>query len=81
MARMARLDGPKRPGLLARLAYWITRRKYGHVLGPVKIYAHHARILRGVGAMQMAQEAAHSVDPALKSLAQIRAAMRIGCPF
>ena len=67
--------------MLARLAYWITRRKFGHVIAPVKIWAHHPRLLRGAGAMEQAHEAARSVDPVLKSLAQILAAMRVGCPF
>jgi hypothetical protein len=79
--RMARIDGPMRPGMLARIAYWICKRKFGHVLGPVKIWANHPRLLRGAGAMEQAQEAARSVDPALKSLAQVLAAMRVGCPF
>ena len=81
MVGMARIDGPRRPGVIARLAYWHSRRKLGRVVTPVKIHAHHPRLLRGVGAMHMAQEAARSVPAALKSLACIRAAMRIGCPF
>jgi alkylhydroperoxidase family enzyme len=78
---MARIDGPERPGGLVRLAYWITKRKFGHVLAPVKIWANHPRLLRGAGAMEQAQEAARSVDAGLKSLAQVLAAMRVGCPF
>ena len=78
---MPRIDGPKRPGLTARLAYWYCKRMLGRVVAPVKIHAHHPRLLRGVGAMERAQMAAHSVDPALKSLAQVLVAMRIGCPF
>jgi len=48
---------------------------------PVKITAHHPRLLRAYGEMETGQAAAHSVEPALKSLAEIKAATMIGCPF
>lgn len=80
---MARIPGVERhkAGLVPRLAYWLTKRKVGRVILPIKIHAHHPRLLRGLGGMEMAQEAARSVDPALKTLVGVRVAMRIGCPF
>jgi hypothetical protein len=48
---------------------------------PVKITAHHARLLAALGQMEMGQQAAKSVDPGLKSLASLKTAMLIGCPF
>jgi alkylhydroperoxidase family enzyme len=64
-----------------RLAYWFCRRKVGRVIEPVRLHAHHPRLLRGLAGMEMAQEAARAVDPLLKALAQLRVATRIGCPF
>ena len=48
---------------------------------PVKITAHHGRLLLAYGQMEMGQEAAHSVPAPLKSLASIMAASQVGCPF
>jgi alkylhydroperoxidase family enzyme len=80
---MARIEGvdAKRAGPFVRLAYWLTRRKVGKVVAPIRIHAHHPRLLRALAHMELGQEAAGSVDPKLKSLAQIKAAMEIGCPF
>jgi len=80
---MARLDGvsPRRAGLLVRVAYALARRAVGKVPEPMTILAHHPRLLRGFAHMELAQKAAHGVPAPLKILAQIRVAMRIGCPF
>jgi hypothetical protein len=80
---MARINGLEahEAGLFARIAYWVTKWRFGRVLQPVKITAHHPRLLRAMGAMEMGQEAARSVEATLKMLAQIKVAMQIGCPF
>ena len=80
---MARIEGvePGRAGLLVRLVYWMVRRKLGRVVLPVKITAHHPRLLRSLGEMEAGQMAAHSVDVTLKSLASLKVATEIGCPF
>jgi hypothetical protein len=80
---MARIDGleSSQAGLVARFVYWVTKRKFGRVMLPVKINAHHPRLLRAMGAMEMGQQAARSVDPVIKMLAQVKVAMMIGCPF
>jgi hypothetical protein len=48
---------------------------------PVKITAHHLRLLKAYGQMEMGQRAAASVPAHLKALAGIKAATMIGCPF
>lgn len=80
---MARIRGVNRSeaGLFTRLVYWMTRRKAGRVVLPVQITAHHTRLLRAMGQMEMGQAAAHSVEPNLKALAGIYAAVLVGCPF
>ena len=80
MARIAGVE-PGQAGALARLAYYFTKRKLGRVILPIKIHAHHPRLLRGLGGMEMAQQAARGVDRGLKELVNIRVAMRVGCPF
>jgi hypothetical protein len=86
---MARIKGvePHEAGWFTRFIYWMTRRSIGRLTGtprliePVQITAHHPRLLKGVGQMEMAQAAATSVPVALKALASIKAATLIGCPF
>ena len=80
---MARIRGveAREAGWFTRLAYWMVKRKIGRVVTPLKIAAHHPRLFRAVGEMEMGQAAARSVNAGLKALAQLKAAMLIGCPF
>jgi hypothetical protein len=80
---MARIEGiqDERANLFTRSFYRAVRGKLGRVPEPLRITAHQPRMLAAVGGMEMAQEAMHSVDPALKALIEIKAAMLIGCPF
>ncbi len=79
---MPRIRGvEKGGGLLARIAFLLTRRKVGRVIRPVRVHALHSRLLLGYGQMEQAQEKARLVPPALKSLVGILSAVRIGCPF
>ena len=86
---MAHMKGvePADAGWLTRLVYWFVRRKFGKLTGqqrliePVKVAAHHPRLLRAMGQMESGLEAARSVPAELKLLASLQAAMLIGCPF
>jgi 4-carboxymuconolactone decarboxylase len=87
--RMVRMKGvePHEAGWFTGLIYWMVRRKVGKLTGqkrllePLKITAHHPRLLRALGQMEMGQEAATLLPAPLKSLASIKAATLIGCPF
>ena len=72
---------PRDAGLFTRVVYWFTKRKMGRVPETTKITALSSRLLRGVGEMEMAQAALKSVDPVLVSLAEIKVATMVGCPF
>lgn len=86
---MARIKGiePREAGWLTRLIYRVVRRNMGKITGknrliePIKILAHHPRLLRATGQMEMGQAAAHSVPARLKCLASIKTATLVGCPF
>jgi hypothetical protein len=86
---MARMNGvePQQAGWYTRLVYWFVQRSIGKITGssrlvePVKITAHHPRLLKASGQMEMGQAAAASVPAPLKALAGIKAATLIGCPF
>jgi AhpD family alkylhydroperoxidase len=66
---------------LARAAYRESRRRFGEVLDPMRIYAHHPPILAGYAAMETATERSHKVDDRIKHLAELRAAMIPGCEW
>jgi hypothetical protein len=78
---------PREAGWVARFLYKMVRRKVGKITGtsrlvePVKITAHHPRLLMAYGQMEMGQESARTVPAALKSLASVMAAGLVGCPF
>ena len=80
MSRIAGVENSS-ASLFTRFVYWMTRRKLGRVVIPVKVHAHVPRLLRAVGEMEMGQAAVHTVDSALKELAAIKTATLIGCPF
>lgn len=84
---MARIAGASasQGGLLRRLfvgtVYWLTRRKVGRVVMPVRVTAHHPAILWGYGQMEQSQLSSKLVDAKLKGLAELRVATLVGCPF
>jgi len=86
MAYMKGID-PTEAGWFTRIAYWFVRRKFGKLTGnerlpePVKVAAHHPRLLRAMGSMEGGLAAARSVPTELKQLASLRAATLVGCPF
>jgi hypothetical protein len=76
---------PRKLSFLARLfvrfVYWACRRKLGHVVQPLQIAAHRPGLLLGVGIMEEGQARCRALPAALKGLAQVRVATRVGCPF
>jgi hypothetical protein len=69
------------PGLFVRFVYWMTKRKMGKIVEPVRIVAHHPGLLWGYGQMEQSMAGSHRIGESLKSLAEIRAAALVGCPF
>ena len=79
---MARIQGVASGGsLLARIAFFMSRRKLGKVVRLVRVHALNPSILLGYGQMEGSQGKAKSFPPAVKALAKVRVGMRIGCPF
>lgn len=69
------------PGLLARLAYAVSRRRYGKVPEPLTVWAHHRGVLLATLRHESAVARWRALDPTCKSLAVLRAAQVIGCPW
>ena len=86
MAHMKGIE-PAEAGWFTRLVYWFVRRQFGKLTGkncliePVKIAAHHPRLLRAIGQMESGIGAARSVPTKLKLLVSLQTARLIGCPF
>ena len=84
---MARISGaPLKQGglfhrLLVRIVYSLTNRRLGHVVMPVQVTAHHAKILWGYGQMEQSLSSSRLVNEKLKGLVQLRVATLVGCPF
>jgi AhpD family alkylhydroperoxidase len=66
-------------GLLGRMAYRESRRRYGSVTDPLRVMAHRPRILAGAAALELASEHSHALSTRLKHLAELRAGMVCGC--
>lgn len=77
---MARIEGSKPRSLFQRFAYWMMKRMMGRVPEPVRIAAYSPPVFKARLNMERAMMKL-AVDPALVTLAQIRTAQRIGCPF
>ena len=86
---MARIEGiePKDAGLFTKLIYRLAEGKVGQLTGrkaliePVKILAHHPRVLLAMGMMDGGLEKANCVQARYKNLAMTQVARMVGCPF
>jgi hypothetical protein len=84
---MARIEGAEPgkqsffQGVFTRIIYSMTKRKVGRVVMPVRIAAHHAKLLWGYGQMEQSLLGSRLVEAGLKDLGQLRVATLVGCPF
>ena len=79
---MARVSGVEKPGAsFAAVVFAMVRRKLGRVVRPLRVHALSPASLRGYALMEGAQESARAVPVDLRKLAQVRTALRVGCPF
>jgi AhpD family alkylhydroperoxidase len=68
-------------GLFVRFAYWMARRRLGKVPLPLQVMAHHRSVLAAVAGFELSIERASALDPKLKGLADLKAALLVACPF
>ena len=84
---MARIEGadPRKQGLFqgmfTRIIYSMAKRKVGRTVMPVRIAAHHSKLLWGYGQMEQSLLGSRLVEEPLKNLAELRVATLVGCPF
>jgi hypothetical protein len=76
-----RIAPPRRRGLVARVIFFLTRRRVRKVPTPMQVMAHQPALLMGYARMELAQAKLSRVPASLKSLASIRSSTLLGCPF
>jgi AhpD family alkylhydroperoxidase len=65
-----------------RLLFMLQRRRYGRELAPARLWGRTPRLFLAMSAMYGALERKSSpLDPALRSLVQVRVSQLNGCPF
>ena len=67
--------------LLTRASFRESRRRYGAVMEPMRVFAHHPKVMLGYAALEMASERSRLVSARLKHLAELRAGMICGCEW
>jgi len=75
----ARIEAAPNKGLVRRVAYWVTKRRYKKVLAPVGVRGHDPYSLVAFGTFELAFERAKSADERLKFLAQYKTAQLVEC--
>jgi hypothetical protein len=80
---MARIEGlaKKRASWLTRIVYWMSERMFKRLPEPVTVSAHNPQVFRAIVGYEYFLAKASRVEPRLKSLASLRVATMIGCPF
>ena len=80
---MARLPGVTEDAAPeeVRAVYRAVKEKYGKLVSPVTVAAHHPEVFRAYTGFEAALARAGRVEPRLKTLALLKAAALIGCPF
>ncbi len=78
---MTRITPAAAKGLFVRETYRQTRRRFGRNLEPIQVSAHHRTVLAGEVAFELALERSKKVDAKLKALAELKAALMVGCDF
>ncbi len=80
MANVTLMERPR--GLIARAAWWYSKKNMGQAVEPVRAAALHGGVSFGWGMLEMAAERSwHKLDPKLRWLAVQRTAGTIGCSW
>lgn len=66
---------------LARISFIESRRRFGEVMDPLRVFAHNPMVMTGYSAHELAAERSTLVPERLKHLAELRAAMLCGCEW
>src|SRR4051794_2780540 len=77
----ARISLQPRRTLVYRLAEWYSRRSWGVVADPLAAMGHNPRVLMTDARFETSLKRWNKLDPTLKALAEMTAAVSIGCSW
>jgi alkylhydroperoxidase family enzyme len=72
---------PNHPPESLRPLFQRSQERYGRVITPTLVMAHRPEILLAASGLGRAIDGSPVIQPRLKTLAALRAAQMIGCPF
>ena len=78
MARIS-LDPPRTSSY--RIVEWFIRRRFGEALEPIRAIGHHAPVTRAYGELEWRTGKWQKLNVRIKDLAELAAAVKIGCPW
>jgi AhpD family alkylhydroperoxidase len=78
MARIS-LDPPRM--LSYRIGGWFLRRRFGAVLDPYRAQGHYMPVAQAFGKLEQSAAKWRALDRRLRDLADMAAAVKIGCPW
>jgi len=80
MARIAAVPAEK-TGWFTRFTYWYAKRSFGKLPGALCVLAQNPGVLRAVAGYEFWSARTRRVNKKLKSLAELRVATLVGCPY
>src|SRR4051812_25981146 len=78
---MSRLAPAPAKGLFRRYVYRQARKRYDRDLEPMGVMGHSNKVMAAVGGFELPLEKFKAVDPKLMALAELKAAVMVGCEF
>lgn len=72
---------PAPTDVMTRAAYAYSKRRFGKVLEPLSVAAHHKGISAAMGGFEMAVDQSSRVPERLKKLGELKAALMAGCEY
>jgi AhpD family alkylhydroperoxidase len=66
---------------LVRASYAYSKRRFGKVVGPLAVSAHHKPTMIGMGAFETALDRSNQVPDRLKVFGELKAALMAGCEY
>src|SRR3954462_10488977 len=78
---MSRLSPAPAKGLFRRYVYREARKRYDRDLEPMGVMGHSNKVMLAVGGFELPVEKFKAVDPKVMGLAELKAAVMVGCEF
>ncbi|MBF6241262.1 Arsenate reductase and related proteins, glutaredoxin family [Nocardia otitidiscaviarum] len=73
---------PQQAGLLTRIAYRYSKRRFGEVPEPFAVLANHPKLMRAAGVHEtMVEKASTQLPAAVREIAVFRVASTVGCSW